>query len=297
MNDGNNNTLGFIGLGTMGFPMAVNLMKRADTRVCGYNRSHGAMDRFVLEGGASVDSIEELCERSNIIFLCLPTNDALEHTIESILSSGKSGMILVDLGSTSPVLIRRLHDNANKCNISLLDSPVSGGQSGAEAATLSIMCGGDKAVFDIIKPYLEAMGSVVTYMGPSGCGSTAKLANNMIVEANLVSVSESYALAVKAGIDPSTLFKAIKSGFAQSTVMDTIIPKILSRDFSPTARIQIHVKDLTNSMRLAQDLEVDLPLSKVVLYELQSLANMGIAGEDQSAVVKYYEDKMKITVR
>lgn len=287
--------LGFIGLGTMGLPMAKNLLKSGKP-VVGFNRSAPAREAFAAAGGEAAESVGDIIDDCQVIFLCLPTNEALKQIVEQIIDNAKPGTIVADMGSTSPGIIKELFARASQRGIDLLDCPVSGGQSGAEAGTLTIMCGGDPTAFDRIERLLETMGTNVTLMGASGCGSTAKLANNMMVGAHLAAMSESYAFAVKAGIDPHKLFEAIKTGFAQSAVMDIKVPKMLSRDFSASARIQIHMKDIKNAMQLASETGVELPLTALVLEQMSYLADKGLAGEDQCAMVKYYEDAMGVIV-
>lgn len=159
------------------------------------------------------------------------------------------------------------------------------------------MTGGEKEIYDKVKPYLEMMGKTVTYMGPSGCGSTAKLANNMMVGIHLVAMSEAFAFAKKAGLDPQTLFGAIKDGFAQSAVMDLKVPKILSRNFSASARIAVHLKDINNAMEMADHLSVDLPMTKIVKEQMDYMKDHGMIDEDQCALIKYYEDAMGVEVK
>ncbi len=291
-----NSCFGFIGLGTMGLPMAVNLHNKSGHTVLGFNRSAPARERFEAAGGRAAQSVEEIYAACSVIFLCLPTNDAVSAQVKGIINGCPAGTTVVDMGSTAPNIIRALAREAAGKGIYVLDCPVSGGLSGAQAGTLSIMCGGDEAAFGRIEEYLHAMGSSVVYMGGCGCGSTAKLANNMMVGAHLSAMAESYAFAVKAGIDPHRLFDAIHGGFAQSAVMDAKVPKLLDRDFSATARIEIHMKDIKNALTLADALGVELPLTELVCSQMQYLADKGLASEDQCTMVKVYEDAMGVTV-
>ena len=289
-------TLGFIGLGTMGLPMAVNLLK-SGCPVLGYNRSAPARERFAALGGLAADSIDEIYARCGIVFLCLPTNDAVISQVQGLTERCAAETVSVDMGSTAPHIIRTLSGKAAEKGMALLDCPVSGGLPGAEAGTLSIMCGGEETVFLQIQPYLRTMGTSVVYMGASGCGSTAKLANNMMVGAHLSAMAESYAFAAKAGIEPRRLFDAIHGGFAQSAVMDAKVPKILERDFRATARIEIHMKDLKNALALADALQVELPLTSLVMDQMNWLAAHDLAKEDQCAMAKVYEAAMDVEIR
>ena len=200
------------------------------------------------------------------------------------------------MGASSPYVIQELYKIAKERGFDLLDAPVSGGQTGADDGTLVIMCGGDKEVFDRVLPYLEMMGKTVTYMGGSGAGDMSKVANNMMVGIHLCAMGEAYALAVKAGLDPKVLFDAIKGGFAQSAVMDLKVPKVLSRDFTASARIAVHYKDIHNAMDMAKALDIDLPMTKIVEEQMDWINDHGMIDEDQASMVKYYEDLYGVTI-
>ncbi len=229
--------------------------------------------------------------------MCLPTNAIVKATITDIMNTARPGTIIVDMGSTSPYVIQELHATALEKGFHLLDSPVSGGETGANGGSLVIMSGGEQEVFEEVKPYLLMMGKSATYMGSSGCGSTAKIANNMMVGIHLLAMDEAYAFATKAGLDPKTLFDAIRGGFAQSAVMDLKVPKILSRDFSASARIAVHLKDVNNAMELAEHLGVEIPMTKMVKEQMDWMYDHGMIDEDQCALVKYYEDAMDVEVK
>ena len=237
-------TIGYLGLGIMGYGMTSNLIDKSGTTVYGFDPIPALRERFEKRGGkATADSA------------------------------------------------------AQKKGFHLLDSPVSGGETGANGGSLVIMSGGEKEVFEEVKPYLLMMGKSATYMGPSGCGSTAKIANNMMVGIHLLAMDEAYAFATKAGLDPKTLFDAIHGGFAQSAVMDLKVPKILSRDFSASARIAVHLKDVNNAMELADHLGVEIPMTKIVKEQMDWMDAHGMIDEDQCALVKYYEDAMNVEVK
>ena len=177
----------------------------------------------------------------------------------------------------------------------LLDSPVSGGNPMAIAGTLAIMTGGDKEAFDKVKPVLECMGSPV-YTGGPASGSVTKLVNNMIGGAILVAIAEGYAFAAKAGIDLQTTFEATRGGFAGGPMYDNKVPKIIKRDYTPGARIAVHRKDILNAKHYAHKLDIDTPLTDVVLHVMDWMNDNGHIDEDQAALVKYYEDKMGVKV-
>jgi 2-hydroxy-3-oxopropionate reductase len=281
----------------MGLPMALNLLKKSDYPIIGYDVFNEKRSIFIGNGGKSPDNVEEIYENSDIIFLCLPSNDLVKKSIEEIINTGKKGTIIVDLSSTAPTVIREMYVLAKQAEISLLDSPVSGGEPGAIAGTLVLMCGGDRKTFDEVSPLLHCMGSSVTYMGKSGCGSVAKLANNMIAGIYLGAMSEGLAFAVKAGLDPETLFFGIKDGYAGSPIFNAKAPKIINRNFEASARIAVHQKDLKNAVELADEMGVEIPMSKMVLDFMNEMESMGRVNEDHCAIVKIYEKNMGIEIK
>ena len=289
--------IGFLGMGIMGLPMAINMVKKTQQTITGFDVVEEKRNIFKENGGTPVDSPEEIYNKCNIIFLCLPTNELVRLSIQGIIDAGKKETIIVDLSSTAPSVIREMYSKAKESGIRLLDSPVSGGEAGAIAGNLVIMCGGDREIFDEVKPLLLTLGSSATYMGTTGCGSVAKLANNMIVGCNIGAVSEALAFAVKAGLDPEVLFHSIKDGFAGSAVLDSKAPKIISRDFKASARIAVHQKDLKNAVHLAEELGIEIPMSKMILDYMNEMEAHGKVNEDHCAIAKIYEENMGVEIK
>jgi 2-hydroxy-3-oxopropionate reductase len=289
--------IGFIGMGIMGLPIALNLVAKSNQPVMGFDVLEEKLNILKKNGGIPISNVDEIYGNCDIIFLCLPTNALVKLNIQGIVDTGRRGAIIVDLSSTAPNVIREMYSKAKENDVRLLDSPVSGGEAGAIAGNLAIMCGGDEEIFDEVKQLLLCLGSSATYMGATGCGSVAKLANNMIVGCNIAAVSESFAFAVKAGIDPEVLFNAIKGGFAGSEVMNAKIPKIISRNFEASARIAVHQKDLKNAIQLADELDVLIPMSKMVLDYMDEMEAEGKINEDHCAIVKVYEKNMGVEVK
>ncbi len=292
-----NKTIGFIGLGVMGLPMSLNLLKKCDYSIMGYDVFREKRSIFTGNGGRSPEHVDEIYQNCDIIFLCLPSNDLVKSTIQDIIDIGKKGKIIVDLSSTSPSVIQEMYEKARQVGISVLDCPVSGGEPGAIAGTLVMMCGGDQEEFDVVSPLLHCMGSSVTYMGKSSSGSIAKLVNNMIAGCYLGAMSEGLAFAVKAGLDPETLFNAIKDGYAGSPLFAVKAPKIMSRNFEASARIAVHQKDLKNAVQLADELQVEIPLSKMVLDYMNEMEELGQVNEDHCAIAKIYENRMGVEIK
>lgn len=289
--------VGFIGMGIMGLPMAINILKKSGCSVTGFDVMEASRKKFAEAGGVATAEAKNVYENCEIIFLCLPKNELVESVVSEIIAQGKKGTIIVDFSSTFPGVIRKLYPEVKAAGMALIDSPVSGGETGAVGGTLVVMCGGDKEVFDEVKELIGCVGSRVTYMGSAGCGDVAKLANNMIVGCNLIAVSEAYAFAVKAGLEPEVLFNAIKDGFAQNAVMDLKVPKIISRDFNASARIAVHQKDMKNAAKLAEDMDVEIPMSTLVLQYMNRMEEAGLINEDQCALVKMFEQDMSVEVK
>ena len=287
--------IGFLGMGVMGLPMAKNAVKKSGLPVLGYDVVQKQMDAFQAAGGIPVSDPVEIYRECDIILQILPTHPIIRNSVEQAIRYGKPGNIIVDLSSTAPDIVLELHEEAKAAGMHLLDSPVSGGNPMAEAGTLAIMVGGDREAFEQAEPIISCMGSPV-YTGGSASGSVTKLVNNMIGGAILVAIAEGYAFAAKAGIDLQTTFEATRSGFAGGPLYDNKVPKLIKRDYEPGARIAVHRKDIVNAKHYAHKMGVDTPMTDVVLHVMDWMKDNGHIDEDQIAMVKYYEDKMEVTV-
>ena len=287
--------IGFLGMGVMGLPMAKNVVQKCGLPVLGYDVVQQQMDAFREAGGIPVSDPAEIYKACDVILQILPTHPIIRNSVEQAIQYGKPGNVIVDLSSTAPDIILELYQQAKDAGMFLLDSPVSGGNPMAIAGTLAIMTGGDKEAFDKVKPVLACMGSPV-YTGGPASGSVTKLVNNMIGGAILVAIAEGYAFAAKAGIDLQTTFEATRGGFAGGPMYDNKVPKIIKRDYTPGARIAVHRKDILNAKHYAHKLDIDTPLTDVVLHVMDWMNDNGHIDEDQAALVKYYEDKMGVKV-
>ena len=286
--------IGFLGMGVMGLPMAKNLLKKSGCEVLGYDVIEKQREGFITAGG-TVAEPEEIYKTCDVIMQILPTHAIIRDSVEKAVKYGKPGRIIVDLSSTAPDIIQELYKLAKDAGMYLLDSPISGGNPMAIAGTLAIMTGGDKEAFEEVKPLLECMGTPV-YVGGPASGSVTKLVNNMVAGAYLVAMAEGYAFAAKAGIDLQTTFEATRGGFAGGPLYDNKIPKLIHRDYEPGARVAVHRKDILNAKHYAHHLGVDTPMTDVVLQVMDWMNDNGHIDEDQIAMVKYYEDKMDVTV-
>ncbi len=289
--------IGFIGLGIMGLPMAGNLARKSGLPVTGFDVLPERREMLVRNGGRAADDADRIHAESDAVFLCLPTTELMRDAVERAMAVGKPGTVLVDLGSSYPGTVRELYPLVEAKGMHLLDSPVSGGEVGAKAGNLVIMCGGDRATFDRVLPLLLCMGARATYMGATGNGSVAKLANNMIVAGHICAMSEALAYAVKAGLAPATLFEAIKDGLAASAILNLKVPKIIGRDFTPSARAAVLQKDLRNAQRLAEAMGVEIPMTQMILDGFDDIEEMGWANEDHCNIVRLYERDMGVEVK
>lgn len=287
--------IGFLGLGVMGLPMARNLVKKSECSVYGYDIDAKKRAEFALSGGIAVNDELDIYRQCDVIMQILPTHEIIKASVRKAIQHGKPGNVIVDLSSTAPNIIQELYEETKKAGMYLLDSPVSGGNPMAIAGTLAIMTGGDVDAYEKARPYLACMGTPV-YTGGSGSGSVTKLVNNMIAGATMVSIAEGYAFAAKAGIDLQTTFEATRGGFAGGPVYENKVPKLINRDYEPGARVAVHRKDILNAKEYAHHLGVDIPLTDVVLRVMDWMNDNGHIDEDQIAMVKYYEEKMKVHV-
>jgi 2-hydroxy-3-oxopropionate reductase len=290
--------IGFIGIGIMGRPMAKNLIK-AGYKLVVYDKLAKTDDLTAL-GAEGASSNKEVASKSDVVITMLPNSP---HVKEAVLGEGgviegiASGKIVVDMSSIAPAASREVGAALKEKGVAFLDAPVSGGEPKAIDGTLAIMVGGDQKTFDTVKPILEKMGSSVVLVGDIGAGNVTKLANQIVVALNIAAVSEAFVLAAKAGVDPVKVFDAIKGGLAGSTVMNAKMPMIFDGNFKPGFRIELHIKDLQNALDTAHNLNVPVPLTANVMETLQALKTDGMAANDHSAIVRFYEKLAKIEVR
>ncbi len=292
------NKVGFIGLGIMGLPMVRNLLKNGNT-VTVFDINKAAVDTLAAEGAQPASSGKEVAAASDVVITMLPKGEHVRQAVfgeNGVMEGTREGAIIIDMSSVSPVESKEMADMAAKGGVRFLDAPVSGGEPKAIDGTLSIMVGGDEEAFESVKNVLLAMGTDIVRVGDSGCGTTAKLANQIIVNLNIAAVSEALILAAKAGIDLEKMYQAIRGGLAGSTVMDAKIPMILERNFKAGGRVDINMKDLTNVMNTAHELAVPLPLSSQLLEIFHSLKADGKEALDHASIVQHYEKLANIEV-
>jgi 2-hydroxy-3-oxopropionate reductase len=291
--------IGFIGLGIMGRPMARNLMK-AGYSLTVYDIVGSAVEELATDGARPASSSQEVAARTDKIITMLPDSADSEKAIlgpGGVLEGARPGSVIIDMSSISPLYSQRIAAECARKGVEMIDAPVSGGEPGAVAGTLAIMVGGKQEVFDQCKDLLQVMGGNVVLTGDIGAGNTTKLANQIIVAANIEALSEALVLAQKAGVDPERVFNAIRGGLAGSAVMEAKAPMMLDRNFRAGFRIRLHQKDLRNVLQTAQELNVPLPVTSLVQQMLGALVNDGDQELDHSAILHFVEQLAHVEVK
>ena len=285
--------IGFIGLGIMGAPMALHLV--------------GAGHQLFVKSGRKIpDSIAsspavpcadaaEVTRQAEVVFIMVPDTPDVESVlfgaggVASALQAGGARKVIVDMSSISPMATKAFAQKINAAGADYIDAPVSGGEVGAKAASLTIMCGGDEAVFERIRPLLEKMGKNITLVGGNGDGQTTKVANQIIVALNIAAVGEALVFASKAGADPAKVRQALMGGFASSRILEVHGERMIKRTFNPGFRIRLHQKDLGLALQGARELGVALPQTASAAQLMQACAANGMADLDHSALVRALE--------
>jgi 2-hydroxy-3-oxopropionate reductase len=279
--------LGFIGLGIMGKPMAAHLVKAGYTVYV-----HSRTKALETEGGIVCTNAKEVAAKATIIFLMLPDTPDVEEVLfgkDGVSEGIKPGSTVIDMSSISPIATRRFAERLLAIDVEMLDAPVSGGQTGAENGTLSIMVGGKETVFCEMQPYLELMGKNIVHIGGNGDGQVCKIANQIVVALTLEGVSEALVLASKAGADPAKVRQALLGGFAQSKILEVHGERMLKRAFTPGFRVRLHQKDLNIALQAGRELGVSLPGTATVQELLNAVSADGSADLDHSIMITALE--------
>jgi 2-hydroxy-3-oxopropionate reductase len=287
----NNPTIGFIGLGIMGKPMARHLLKAGYPLVI-HNRSRVAVDELSKEGAQIGMNSQEVAARSEVIVTMLPDSPDVELVYageKGIFAGLKSGTLLIDMSSISPVVARKLAADAERRGSDMLDAPVSGGEAGAVSATLSIMIGGKTTAVERAMPLFQTLGKNIVHVGDAGAGQVTKAANQMVVGTTIAIVGEALVLAAKAGVDPAKVRQALLGGFAQSKILEAHGQKMLDRNFKPGFRIRLHEKDLKIALATGSEYGVPLMVTGVVGQMMTAMKGMGNGDLDHSGLVKFVE--------
>ena len=282
--------VGFIGLGIMGAPMALNLIKAGHTL---FVASRSRIPAAFAEAGATVcTNATEVARRADIVITMVPDTPHVDDVLfgdDGVAKGLGAGKLVIDMSSISPMATKAFAQKINALGCDYLDAPVSGGEVGAKAASLTIMVGGPQAAFDRAQPLFAAMGKNITLVGGNGDGQTTKVANQIIVALNIEAVAEALLFASKAGADPAKVREALMGGFAASRILEVHGERMIKRTFNPGFRVELHQKDLNLALQGAKELGVSLPHTASAAPLMQSCAAHGMAGLDHSALCRSLE--------
>jgi 2-hydroxy-3-oxopropionate reductase len=282
--------IGFIGLGVMGRPMAANLLAAGHKLFL--RSGHSVPDDLVKAGGVACASNKEVAEKSEIVITMVPDTPQVEEVLfgkDGVGEGLSKGKIVVDMSSISPIATKEFAKRVNALGADYLDAPVSGGEVGAKAASLTIMIGGPEAAFNRVKPIFEKLGKNITLVGGNGDGQTTKVANQIIVALNIEAVAEALLFASKAGADPAKVRQALMGGFAASRILEVHGERMVKRTFDPGFRIELHQKDLNLALQGAKALGVSLPNTASAQELFNACAAHGGKAWDHSAMVRALE--------
>lgn len=285
--------IGLIGLGIMGKPMARNLVKAGYSLVV-HNRSRGAIDELVGESDAitAAASAREVAAQVSIVITMLPDSPDVNAVVfgeDGLLEAMGQGSLLIDMSTIAPATAIEVNDGLVARGSAALDAPVSGGDKGAIAGTLSIMVGGEKANFDRAMPIFEAVGKTIVHVGASGAGQIVKACNQVVVAMNYAAVSEALVLGSKAGVDPAKIVEVLNGGLAASRVLEMRGPSMIDHNFEPGFRVNLHRKDLGIALATGKEYEVPLPATALVSQLFDALSANGNGDLDHSSLVTIFE--------
>lgn len=283
--------VGYIGLGLMGGHMARNLLKAGHTLVV-HNRSQAKVQALVSEGAIAASSPQAVAEQVDFVFTNLPDSPDVERVAlgeNGIIHGAHDGLIMIDNSTIKPETAQWVASSLAAKGVRVLDAPVSGGDIGAKAGTLTIMVGGDSSAYEEALPLLQAIGKTITYIGASGAGQVTKAANQVIVGAHMVAMAEALILAQKAGVNPAAVVQAISKGAAQCWTLDVKPPKLFKRDLNPGFKAHMQAKDLKICVDTGRTLGVPLPMTAVVHQLFEAMLAMGNSELDNSAIITVYE--------
>jgi 2-hydroxy-3-oxopropionate reductase len=291
--------LGFIGLGIMGKPMASHLVRAGHTvHVC--DLAEESVKHLCSLGGKACSCSREIAQKSDIIFIMVPDTPDVETVLfgtNGVAEGLKPGSIVIDMSSISPIATKEFAKRLAARGVKMLDAPVSGGQVGAENATLSIMVGGPVDVFNQIKPYFELMGKNIVHIGDHGDGQTCKVANQIVVALTIEAVGEALLFASKAGADPAKVRAALLGGFAQSRILELHGERMIKHNFNPGFRIRLHQKDLNLALDAARSMGLSLPNTSLAQELFNAVAAQGGSDLDHSAMVLALEKLANHAIR
>lgn len=283
--------LGFVGLGIMGRPMALNLCK-AGHALWVHARRAESMQPLIDAGATACISPQEVAANAEIIFICVSDTSDVEHVIlgdNGLLHGIRNGAVVVDMSTISPAATRRFAGELGKRGAEMLDAPVSGGEVGAINATLSIMTGGRPDVFERVRPFFAAMGKNIVLIGGNGAGQVAKACNQIVAAITIQAVAEAMTFARRQGVDAGKVRDALMGGFAGSKILEAHGKRMLENDFKPGFKTRLHQKDLKIVIDAAHTLGISLPATALVAQQMNALMGAGDGELDSAALVKVLE--------
>ena len=293
-----NETLGFIGLGIMGKPMAKNLIS-AGYKLVVLDINQGPVEELKAMGAEAAISPSEVASRVEKIITMLPDGPEVEEVVlgeNGIIENATSKTALIDMSSISPTVSQKIAKALEEKGARALDAPVSGGEPGAVSGQLAIMVGGPEDLFDDVKPIFDVVGKSAVLVGGTGAGQTTKLVNQILVGIHIEAMGEALLLATKAGVDPGKVYEAIKGGLAGSNVLNAKVPLLLERNFKPGFRIKLHQKDLKNALEASESLGLSLPVTGIVQEMITSLVAEGHGDDDHGGIVQALEKKNGVEI-
>ena len=285
-------TLGFIGLGIMGRPMAQNLRKAGFPLIV-YDLLPQATATLVAAGAHTADSPRAVAAQTDIVLLCLPDSPDVQAAMQGadgVFAGIKAGQIIIDMSTISPVTARALAAEATRLGATMLDAPVSGGEIGAIEGALAIMVGGDAAAFAQVTPILQAMGKRILHMGEAGAGQVTKACNQSIIAVTMLGVAEALVLAAKAGVDPALVRQALAGGAAASRVLELHGERFLNHNFQPGFRTRLHHKDLNIALEASRSYAAPLPATALVQQFFTALMARNQADQDHTSLITLIEE-------
>jgi 2-hydroxy-3-oxopropionate reductase len=284
-------TIGFVGLGIMGGPMAANLIKAGYT-VIGYDTQSASLDRLAAAGGKAADSVAGTAE-ADVVITMLPDSPHVEEVVlgaGGVLENARPDLLLIDMSTIRPDTSIRVAQEATARGVRALDAPVSGGEKGAIDGVLSIMVGGEADAFEAARPVFEVLGKTIVHVGPSGAGQTVKAANQLVVGGIYALVAEAIVLLEASGVDPGRGLDVLAGGLAGSRILDLKRESMVARQFAPGFRIDLHHKDMGIALAAAREAGVALPMTGLTAQLIAAARAQGHGSLDHSALLKVLEN-------
>lgn len=284
--------IGFIGVGIMGKPMALNLLK-AGYAVTVHDLNRQPVDELVQQGADSAGSAGAVAEQSDVVITMLPDSPEVEAVVfgpDGVLEGIRKGILFVDMSTIAPATSEKISKVLSEKDVDALDAPVSGGDVGAKAGTLSIMVGGTKAAFERALPLFQVMGKNIVHIGDAGAGQVTKACNQIVVGMTIQAVAEAMTLAKKAGVDIEKVRDALLGGFAQSRILDLHGKRILEGNFQPGFKIKLHRKDMNIALQTGRTLSVPLPGTAQVASQMDAIIAQGNGDLDHSALALFLQE-------